>query len=778
MRLRTAEIDRYGPLYDCRPPCPDGISVISGPNEAGKTLYLEALLQLLEPDVADLMEPSPRVDQPPTGRVIVEHGGTQYECDGQTSLSDITPVEPAHLQSVFVVRDSDLQLPIDQDYYTSLIEKLGDIHTTEINRIKSKLIDRGRLTDTRHNISSDQDYDNAGDVRDAAETLARDVREYVAEIEREALDELDARRLRVKRKRKEIQAELDTLEEAGTVAEYERLSEQLETYRSASEERAALDGFDRETFDALRESRNDLKRDRETSQELDEKIETKELEVEETAEELAKFEARQSELERRSAAVEDARSELERYRDNQEEAAGADRQLSLTRPATLLAVLGAGGAGVAGAIAGSLLAVGLGVVLLLVSVVSGIRYYRANQRLTQVEQSRKTALQTARDAGFDVETVEEVAPAIESFESAVANVDSQVVKTEQQHENAENVLEALRQEKSQLESKIETAERELDERLAEAGVKSLEEYKQQLEAREALEPKRQTARQSLVDRFGEPAREDPAATARVLERKLEALVNDVDVQDVDAEAFDEAERDRLEAELERLEQELEELQDRLDDHDHQLEAFDNRARKLNTRPFIGHRLELDAQSKQGLEALVTDLDTVVEQIEADAELSRKALEIFSRIESKEEQKLTELFDPDGPASRTFRELTGGRYSEVAYNPDGHELVVTRRDGRTFGPETLSQGTNDQLYFATRVSLAQQLLGNTPGFLLLDDPFLAADPDRLQNGFQTLQDLADDGWQIVYLTAKQEVRDWMVTEYDLAQTKLEPETLQR
>jgi uncharacterized protein YhaN len=97
--------------------------------------------------------------------------------------------------------------------------------------------------------------------------------------------------------------------------------------------------------------------------------------------------------------------------------------------------------------------------------------------------------------------------------------------------------------------------------------------------------------------------------------------------------------------------------------------------------------------------------------------------------------------------------------------------VERQDGREFRPEVLSQGTKDQLYFATRVSLAQQLLGSTPGFLLLDDPFLAADPDRLNQGFRTLRELADDGWQILYLTAKQEVSEAMVEQYDLNHTKI-------
>jgi uncharacterized protein YhaN len=50
---------------------------------------------------------------------------------------------------------------------------------------------------------------------------------------------------------------------------------------------------------------------------------------------------------------------------------------------------------------------------------------------------------------------------------------------------------------------------------------------------------------------------------------------------------------------------------------------------------------------------------------------------------------------------------------------------------------------------------------------LDDPFLAADPTRLRKGFETLVDLANDGWQIIYLTAKEEVRGTMADAFDLS-----------
>lgn len=49
---------------------------------------------------------------------------------------------------------------------------------------------------------------------------------------------------------------------------------------------------------------------------------------------------------------------------------------------------------------------------------------------------------------------------------------------------------------------------------------------------------------------------------------------------------------------------------------------------------------------------------------------------------------------------------------------------------------------------------------------------SADPERLRQGFDTLQELADAGWQIVYLTAKQEVGETMVDAYELDHVLME------
>lgn len=71
-----------------------------------------------------------------------------------------------------------------------------------------------------------------------------------------------------------------------------------------------------------------------------------------------------------------------------------------------------------------------------------------------------------------------------------------------------------------------------------------------------------------------------------------------------------------------------------------------------------------------------------------------------------------------------------------------------------------------------MSLSEQLLGNESGFFILDASFLPADRARLEEGFEVLQDLVANGWQVLYLTAKQEVGVEMVETFDLPRTELE------
>jgi len=110
-------------------------------------------------------------------------------------------------------------------------------------------------------------------------------------------------------------------------------------------------------------------------------------------------------------------------------------------------------------------------------------------------------------------------------------------------------------------------------------------------------------------------------------------------------------------------------------------------------------------------------------------------------------------------SRYFKEITSGLYEEVLLDQETRKIQVARKDGKTLCAEdTLSGGTYDQLYLSIRMALGEKLLRGKKGFFMMDDPLIRADPNRLQKQLDLLENICDSGWQIIYFTAKGEIKD--------------------
>ena len=70
--------------------------------------------------------------------------------------------------------------------------------------------------------------------------------------------------------------------------------------------------------------------------------------------------------------------------------------------------------------------------------------------------------------------------------------------------------------------------------------------------------------------------------------------------------------------------------------------------------------------------------------------------------------------------------------------------------------------SDQLYFAVRVALGSKLLPDEKAFFLLDDPFIKSDTQRLKKQLGMLLELSRIGWQVLYFSAKDEVKNMLKT----------------
>jgi uncharacterized protein YhaN len=96
-------------------------------------------------------------------------------------------------------------------------------------------------------------------------------------------------------------------------------------------------------------------------------------------------------------------------------------------------------------------------------------------------------------------------------------------------------------------------------------------------------------------------------------------------------------------------------------------------------------------------------------------------------------------------------ITGGRYRRVAVDDRNLDIRVhaPEKDGWV-DVRSLSQGTLDLVYLAARLGLVRLVTGNRRPPLVLDDPFISLDDDRARRALGLLREIAKD-FQVIYLT---------------------------
>lgn len=107
-----------------------------------------------------------------------------------------------------------------------------------------------------------------------------------------------------------------------------------------------------------------------------------------------------------------------------------------------------------------------------------------------------------------------------------------------------------------------------------------------------------------------------------------------------------------------------------------------------------------------------------------------------------------LDDMQASTDRFLALLTEGEHPESVLNASFR--VSVRQGGKTRDPESLSRGWQDIVRFGVRLALTEALCkeGERP-FLLLDDPFVNLDDDRLASAKRLLKSLAER-YQILYM----------------------------
>jgi uncharacterized protein YhaN len=134
-------------------------------------------------------------------------------------------------------------------------------------------------------------------------------------------------------------------------------------------------------------------------------------------------------------------------------------------------------------------------------------------------------------------------------------------------------------------------------------------------------------------------------------------------------------------------------------------------------------------------------------------LRRDALKLAVRVldECVAQYQAESIERVSGRISEAFEAITQGRYKAVRVSPE-LEPVLEISAEIEIGPDQVSKGAQDQLYFSMRVAMIEELSGGRGLPLILDDPFVNFDDQRLERARGLLATLVEQqDMQIIIFT---------------------------
>ncbi|MER2088924.1 MAG: AAA family ATPase [Sporosarcina sp.] len=134
---------------------------------------------------------------------------------------------------------------------------------------------------------------------------------------------------------------------------------------------------------------------------------------------------------------------------------------------------------------------------------------------------------------------------------------------------------------------------------------------------------------------------------------------------------------------------------------------------------------------------------------------RKAItEAIERTMSElKEKKLPEVLEV---AEELFCGLTGGNYESLTVTETGHFEVLSK-EGMRYPIVELSQATKEQAYISLRLALAESIVSTAPFPVMMDDPFVHFDGERLSRMIELLDNLQNKH-QFIYFTCHEAMKD--------------------
>jgi DNA repair protein SbcC/Rad50 len=767
MHIKRLVVQRYGPLQPFDSDL-SAFTVIYGPNERGKTLLIDALVRMLFKDELKrvhhkLFGNLSRVEERPEGFFVVATHAEEVKIGADDTLASVAPVPitPEDFRNVFLIRDSDLALKNEGAYYDRVSERLCGTRSGTIDHLKESLKRIGRLrsADPGSPLASrkDKEQKRINEQLAAAERLVDAIAALTDSLRVGGFDDASRRVADLAESRERLEAESHRRRDAERRSRLEAARDALRTVRERIVEAKALSAASDAGLDAWRgivTTRSVLDRDLAD-------LATRRTELIAAGDEAKAswdtLAARADETARRRERVdEETRPVVDAWMRDRGVRAHADRGTRAVIAAMVVSIVLGVAAVIGWVITRSLFAAGVGAVSVLSTLACGVALWRGARAHAALTRREIDLVATSARLGLPVDSADGVAEALGTLERQAGQAAERAREQEtvmRQRERDVAGCEATMEERREQLRQVDRDEASLR---TQSGFESIEALAAAAAARHATETEVAALIASLRSLVPSAAAAmDRDALLATCESEIERGLADVrpgDGVDVDDP---EATR-RVERELERVTDEERTQRQRLERSRQDLRRMEIRVSELGV--IEG---PIRCRTTRELTDVYARVMEFCEAVRREQRLAQEAIRIFNEIDAEEQEKVGELFGEGALVSRWFHEITDKRYRTVTLE-DG-EVEVEQADGKRLSASVLSGGTYDQLYLAIRASIAERMLPETRGFFILDDPFLKADRTRMRALMNMLHHLVDRGWQILYITAKDEVVDALRTD---------------
>jgi len=195
--------------------------------------------------------------------------------------------------------------------------------------------------------------------------------------------------------------------------------------------------------------------------------------------------------------------------------------------------------------------------------------------------------------------------------------------------------------------------------------------------------------------------------------------------------------------------EIEELENKKSEEEQKLNVL-----KSNICQYTGSDISADWS------VLIDDLFKKREEIKKEfQEIEAKILsgiivnKTIEKLQEQEDRELLESLNSEEIKKNLFK-LTG-RYKQLFFNDSD---IIISDDYNEFSLKDLSTGAKEQVMIALRIGFLSHILKTDSAFLILDDAFQHSDYDKREILIKTLFELAMSGWQIIYLTMDDHIKN--------------------